>query len=56
MADSKRSEYKEVLHELNGKLPAKENEYTCRNNIARIYLENLRKLEMNLSRKLFVIN
>ena len=28
-------------------LPAKKNEYTCGNNISRIYSENLQKLRMN---------
>ena len=37
-----------VLREVNWKLTAKKNEYTCENNISRIYFENLRKLWMNL--------
>ena len=32
------------------------NEYSCENNILRIYLENLQKLHMNLLWKLVVIN
>ena len=35
---------------------AKKNKYACGNNISRIYLENLLKLQMNLSQKLLVIN
>ena len=45
-----------VLRKLNWKLPAKKNEYTCGNNISRIYSENLRKLRMNQSQKLLVMN
>ena len=45
-----------VLWKLNWKLPAKKNEYTCENNILRIYLENLWKLCMNQSQKLLVMN
>ena len=41
---------------LNLKLPAKENEYSYRNNILKIYSKKLGKLRMNLSRKLLVIN
>ena len=44
------------MRELNWKLPAKKNEYIRGNNISRIYSENLRKLPMNQSRKLLVIN
>ena len=47
---------KELNLELNWKLPAKKNEYTCGNNISRIYSENLWKLQMNQSQKLLVIN
>ena len=46
MVDSKRSKQKEEYWR---KLPVKKNEYTCGNNISRIYLENLRKLHMNQS-------
>ena len=53
MSDGKQSQQKEAL---NWKLPAKENEYTCGNNISRIYSENLWKLWMNQSRKLLLIN
>ena len=45
-----------ALQKLNWKLPAKKNEYTCENNISRIYSENLRKLCINQSRKLLAIN
>ena len=38
------------------KQPAKKNEYTCGNNIFRIYLENVWKLSMNQSQKLLIIN
>ena len=44
-----------ILRKLNWKLPAQKNEYTCENNISKIYSENLRKLRMNQSQKLFVI-
>ena len=42
-----------ALWKLNWKLPAKKNEYNYGNNISRIYSENLQKLHMNQSRKLF---
>ena len=48
MADSKRSEQKEVYR----KLPAKKNEYTCGNSNSRIYSENLQNLRMNQSQNL----
>ena len=38
------------------KSTSQENEYTCGNNILRIYSKNLQKLRMNQSRKLLVIN
>ena len=38
-----------ALQKQNRKLPANKNEYTCGNNISRIYFENLQKLCMNQS-------
>ena len=44
------------IAELDWKLLAKKNEYTSRNNISSFFSENFRKLRMNQSQKLLIIN